>query len=55
MHNKRLAMQDHILSVDAIEKEFGEIRAVDRLSFAVRRGEIFAFLGPNGAGKSTSG
>ena len=47
-------MQDHILSVDAVEKQFGEIRAVDRLSFAVRRGEIFAFLGPNGAGKSTT-
>ncbi len=47
-------MPDHILSVDAIEKEFGEIRAVDRLSFNLRRGEIFAFLGPNGAGKSTT-
>ena len=47
-------MQDHILSVDAVEKEFGVIRAVDRLSFSVRRGEIFAFLGPNGAGKSTT-
>ncbi|MDA8020908.1 MAG: ATP-binding cassette domain-containing protein [Thermoanaerobaculia bacterium] len=47
-------MPDHILEVDAIEKRFGDIRAVDRLSFAVRRGEIFAFLGPNGAGKSTT-
>ena len=47
-------MSDHILRVDAVEKEFGEILAVDRLSFAVRRGEIFAFLGPNGAGKSTT-
>ena len=47
-------MKDHILRVDAIEKTFGKVRAVDRLSFAVRRGEIFAFLGPNGAGKSTT-
>ncbi len=47
-------MQDHILSVEAVEKQFGEVRAVDRLSFSVRRGEIFAFLGPNGAGKSTT-
>ena len=47
-------MRDHILSVEAIDKEFGEVKAVDRLSFNVRRGEIFAFLGPNGAGKTTT-
>ncbi len=47
-------MREHTLSVDAVEKEFGKVRAVDRLSFTVRRGEIFAFLGPNGAGKSTT-
>lgn len=47
-------MQDCILQVDAIEKRFGEIQAVDKLGFSVRRNEIFAFLGPNGAGKSTS-
>jgi ABC-2 type transport system ATP-binding protein len=29
------------------------VRAVDRLSFAVERGDIFALLGPNGAGKTT--
>ena len=45
---------EHILRVDRIEKQFGKVRAVDRLSFDVRRGEIFAFLGPNGAGKSTT-
>ncbi len=47
-------MHEHILSVDTVVKDFGEIRAVDRLSFTVRRSEIFAFLGPNGAGKSTT-
>lgn len=35
-------------------KRFKEIVAVDRISFSVREGEIFAFLGPNGAGKSTT-
>ncbi|MEM7349565.1 MAG: ATP-binding cassette domain-containing protein [Acidobacteriota bacterium] len=45
---------ESILRVDRIEKDFGSVRAVDRLSFDVRRGEIFAFLGPNGAGKSTT-
>ncbi len=47
-------MPEPILRVDAVDKQFGEIRAVDGLSFAVRRGEIFAFLGPNGAGKTTT-
>lgn len=37
-----------------IKKTFGEIRAVDDLSFSVREGEFFAFLGVNGAGKSTT-
>jgi len=37
-----------------LEKRFGDFVAVDRVSFEVRRGEIFGFLGPNGAGKSTT-
>ena len=41
--------------VEAVEltKRFGNFTAADRVSFAVRRGEIFGLLGPNGAGKST--
>ena len=35
-------------------KRFGSFTAVDRISFAVEKGEIFGFLGPNGAGKSTT-
>ncbi|MFB0546657.1 MAG: ATP-binding cassette domain-containing protein [Anaerolineae bacterium] len=35
-------------------KKFGAFTAVDRISFQVRRGEIFGFLGPNGAGKTTT-
>ncbi len=42
------------ISVEEISKTFGDFRAVDNLSFEVRRGEIFAMLGPNGAGKSTT-
>ncbi|HEY1204404.1 MAG: ABC transporter ATP-binding protein [Bryobacteraceae bacterium] len=43
-------------SVEAhdLVKRFGSFVAVDRVSLAVRRGEIFGFLGPNGAGKSTT-
>ena len=43
-----------IISTDQLTKTFGEVTAVDHVSFAVERGEIFAFLGPNGAGKSTT-
>ncbi len=38
---------------EAIEKNFGEVKAVDGVDLAVHRGEIYGFLGPNGAGKST--
>jgi ABC-2 type transport system ATP-binding protein len=40
--------------VDGLVKRFGELVAVDRVSFEVERGETFGFLGPNGAGKSTT-
>jgi ABC-2 type transport system ATP-binding protein len=43
-----------MISVEAISKRYGELRAVDGLSFDVRRGEVVGFLGPNGAGKSTT-
>ena len=40
--------------VEDLEKRFGRFVAVDRITFTVKRGEIFGFLGPNGAGKSTT-
>ncbi len=40
--------------VENLEKRFGDFVAVDRVSFQVRKGEVFGFLGPNGAGKSTT-
>ncbi len=43
-----------IIKIDHLSKSFGEVRAVDDLSFEVREGELFAFLGVNGAGKSTT-
>jgi ABC-2 type transport system ATP-binding protein len=45
---------DAAVRVEALERRFGDFVAVDRISFAVRRGEIFGLLGPNGSGKSTT-
>jgi len=45
---------DNAVVVHELEKRFGGFVAVDRVSFEVKRGEIFGFLGPNGAGKSTT-
>jgi drug efflux transport system ATP-binding protein len=45
---------DIAVEVRELTKRFGDFTAVDRISFQVRRGEIFGFLGPNGAGKSTT-
>lgn len=44
---------DVILKVDHLSAFYGGIRAVDDISFYVKRGEIVAMLGANGAGKST--
>lgn len=44
----------YAVTVENLEKRFGDFQAVDKVSFRVKRGEIFGFLGPNGAGKSTT-
>lgn len=43
-----------IIEISGLNKSFGEVRAVNDLSFKVKKGELFAFLGVNGAGKSTT-
>lgn len=45
---------DNIIQIDKLNKSFGDLKAVNELSFHVKRGEFFAFLGVNGAGKSTT-
>lgn len=43
-----------VIFAERLTKRFGDFTAVDGISFAVRRGEIFGFLGANGAGKTTA-
>ena len=45
---------ENVIEVSHLVKAFGDFRAVDDISFLVRRGEIFGFLGANGAGKTTA-
>lgn len=45
---------ENIIEIDHLYKSFGEVKAVQDLSFRVKEGELFAFLGVNGAGKSTT-
>ncbi len=52
---KLITKADAILLVKDLKKTFDpDVRAVDGISFYVKRGEVFGFLGPNGAGKSTT-
>ena len=49
-----MQQKEHIIEVQNMVKRFGSFTANDRLSFHVRKGEIFGFLGANGAGKTTA-
>ncbi len=42
-----------VLEIDSVSKSFGALAALSKVSFAVRRGQVFSVIGPNGAGKST--
>jgi lipooligosaccharide transport system ATP-binding protein len=43
-----------IIEAQDLRKKFGDINAVDGITFAVKKGEVFGFLGPNGAGKTST-
>ncbi len=42
------------IAVEGLRKNYGQLRAVDGISFSVEKGEVFSLLGPNGAGKTTT-
>ena len=46
--------EEKVIVVENLTKRFGDFKAVDSISFDVKKGEIFGFLGANGAGKTTA-
>jgi ABC-2 type transport system ATP-binding protein len=54
VESHQLNRRDTAIEVRGLTKRFGEVAAVDGISFSVGAGEIFGFLGPNGAGKTTT-
>ncbi len=51
---RQKAARDYIIDISHLYKTYGRLKAVDDVSFRVKRGSLFAFLGLNGAGKSTT-
>lgn len=51
--DKYILPKDVVLKVENLTMQFGGLKAVDNLSFEVKKGEIFGLIGPNGAGKTT--
>ncbi len=51
---KKGSVVSYAIKVEGLSKEFGTLKAVNKISFAVNEGEIFGLLGPNGAGKTTT-
>ncbi|MBD5132694.1 MAG: ABC transporter ATP-binding protein [Clostridiales bacterium] len=49
-----LEQKQHALEIEHLSKSYGDVKAVDDISFTVEQGSLFAFLGINGAGKSTT-
>jgi len=53
-HTAPVISNGHVIEVTDLVKRYGDLAAVDGISFTVNRGEVFGILGPNGAGKTTT-
>ncbi len=53
-YSPKTPIEDTAIEVYDLRKEYGDLVAVNNISFKVKKGEVFAFLGPNGAGKTTT-
>jgi ABC-type polysaccharide/polyol phosphate transport system ATPase subunit len=51
---KEISDNGKVIEVFNLKKAYGDLIAVNDISFSINKGEIFAFLGPNGAGKTTT-
>ena len=49
-----VVLDDYVVTVQNLVKHYKDVKAVDGVSFSVKRGEIFGIVGPNGAGKTTT-
>ena len=49
-----MVLKENMIVIEGLTKDFDSFRAVDNVSFNVKKGEVLGFLGPNGAGKSTT-
>jgi ABC-2 type transport system ATP-binding protein len=54
MHSHKVQNKEVIIRTVDLSKQFGNLKAVDNISFDIHKGEIFGLLGPNGAGKTTT-
>ena len=52
-HRLSMASEESIIEIKSVSKHFGGVRAVDDITFNIRRGEFFSLLGPSGCGKTT--
>lgn len=53
-YSRKDEIMSDIIVARELTKKFGDLTAVDRISFTIKEGELFGFLGPNGAGKTTT-